>query len=125
MLRLAATRDAHLEQTKIPRPKSFVYLDSKDLRWHLPFDSSTYSHVLMCRVGSHIPMLSRTLAEAQRVVLPGGKIFISDIHAGHNYTDTHLSTPDKTVHIETHKHDPHEWEHAARFLNQKSSSPTS
>lgn len=80
------------------------------------FTSSSFSHTLFCRVGSHIPNLIQALAEATRVTLPGGKIFASDIHPDHHYTDTHRDTPGGTIHIETHKHSLEDWHRAARNL---------
>lgn len=82
-------------------------------------ESSAFSHALLCRVTSHIENPWPVLAEATRVVLPYGKIFISDLHPDHNYQNTHCHLADRTVAIETYKHADALWQRMARNLGLK------
>lgn len=86
------------------------------------FDSSSFSHVFLCRVINHVDNLPKVMAEATRVTLPYGKILVTSIHPDHPYKNTRYRISDRTIAIETHKHSV-DWDPMMRFLFLKEAQP--
>ena len=69
----------------------------------LPFPASTFQYIVCTRVLSHCEQPERMFSEFARVVQPGGRMIISDVHPDHPYDHVTISNSIRVA-IETCKH---------------------
>ncbi len=77
-----------------------VQADARDL----PFGEGRFDLVLSTRVLSHIAGPEAALAEARRVLRPGGLVVVSDVDAAHPYAHTRLPVDQGHVLAHSYKH---------------------
>ncbi len=70
----------------------------------IPYPDNYFDVVLCTRVLSHMDDPERAFAEFYRVLKPGGRCFITDIHPHHDYEKTGFRIPDLKVYVDTVKH---------------------
>lgn len=70
----------------------------------LPFSNSSFDYALSTRVLTHIPALLSAFTEIARVLRPGGKLFLADIHPEHPYSKMSIKADRQKVSIRIHKY---------------------
>jgi SAM-dependent methyltransferase len=93
-------------------PGATVKLVEANLDSVLPFESERFDFILVTLVFEHVPFLLPVLAEAHRVLKPGGKIRILEIHSGlvENGTGAHFEHNGETYDLPSFPHPALEWE---------------
>jgi ubiquinone/menaquinone biosynthesis C-methylase UbiE len=77
-----------------------------DLREPLPFDSESFDLVTFDLVLEHLGALDAPFSEAARVLRPGGRLVVVELHPSRQRLgrQARFATGDTTVHIEAHFH---------------------
>ena len=92
-----------------------VRFETADLtkRWHC--EDSAYDLILCCLVLEHIKDLSHIFSEASRVLRPGGKFFINELHPFKQYggTKARFERADQTIEVDAFVHHISEFIHTA------------
>jgi ubiquinone/menaquinone biosynthesis C-methylase UbiE len=70
----------------------------------LPFTSSSFNYVLCTRVLTHVPSLRLVFGELARVLNPGGRLLLADIHPEHPYSKMSVSVDRRKVSIKIRKY---------------------
>jgi ubiquinone/menaquinone biosynthesis C-methylase UbiE len=70
----------------------------------LPFRDSSFNNLLSTRVLTHIPVLLSVFKELQRVVRPGGQVFLADLHPLHPYSKMSIKANNQKIAIQIRKY---------------------
>lgn len=76
------TSQAMLDRAKKKAPDAHLYLMDGEA---LSFDDSSFDSIVLCHVLAVTPLADRMLAEAYRVLKPGGYVFILNHFTPHNF----------------------------------------
>ncbi len=102
MLEQAQARIRKFEKNK-PGLKKNVSVVQADIT-SIPLKDHAVDFVLCSRVLSNVKAFESALDEFSRVLRPGGRLLLTDVHPSHAYEHTGINTAHGRINIETYKH---------------------